>query len=52
MHAQKATPSFVNEIIRLHAQEGLENSQEMGIRIPEGVRVVMGRRLNLLGREQ
>ena len=44
----EGNPLFVGEIVRLHAQEGLERSQEIGIRIPEGVRDVIGRRLNLL----
>ena len=49
VHARtEGNPLFVKEILRLHAQEGLERSQGIGIRIPEGVRVVIGRRLNLL----
>ena len=49
VHARtEGNPLFVGEIVRLHSQEGLESSQETSIRIPEGVRDVIGRRLNLL----
>ena len=49
VHARtEGNPLFVKEVVRLNAQEGLERSQEIGIRIPEGVRDVIGKRLNLL----
>jgi tetratricopeptide (TPR) repeat protein len=51
----EGNPFFVNEVVRLLASEGrLEPSEEsasIGIRIPEGVREVIGRRLDHLSKD-
>jgi DNA-binding CsgD family transcriptional regulator/tetratricopeptide (TPR) repeat protein len=55
IHSQtEGNPLFVREVVRLLAQAGhfngvaLGNSTPRAIRLPEGVREVIGRRLNLL----
>jgi len=50
----EGNPFFVNEVVRLLAQEGelgpekLIERRSWSVRIPEGVREVVGRRLNRL----
>ena len=58
VHTQtEGNPLFVTEVVRLLVQEG-ELSQESGdrdswtVRIPEGVREVIGRRLNRLSQRR
>ena len=52
VHARtEGNPLFVGEVVRLLAQEGQEGNPEADIRIPEGVRDAIGRRLNLLSEE-
>jgi DNA-binding SARP family transcriptional activator len=55
VHSQtEGNPLFVTEVVRLLAQEGeltperLSGSESLSIRIPEGVREVIGRRLDRL----
>jgi DNA-binding CsgD family transcriptional regulator/tetratricopeptide (TPR) repeat protein len=55
IHSQtEGNPLFVNEVVRFLAQQGGFNRDALAvppaIRLPEGIREVIGRRLNLLSR--
>ena len=47
----EGNPLFVTEVVRLLKQEGFEDGQVWDVRIPEGIRDVIGRRLSGLSEE-
>ena len=47
----EGNPLFVTEVVRLLKQEGFEEGRGWDVRIPEGIRDAIGRRLSGLSEE-
>ena len=47
----EGNPLFVSEVVRLLKQEGFEEAQSWDVRIPEGIRDAIGRRLSRLSEQ-